>query len=210
VAADPYDENTAYVCLSGYRDDEYLPHIYKTTDLGQSWTAIAGNLPELPVNDIIIDPELEGALYAASDAGVFVSWDGGEEWGLLGAELPLVSVCDLTFHAGERMLVAATYGRSMYKVYLDDFVGIQNPQSQNQDLKIFPNPAIDFINIKNPFDATDAVRYQIYDMAGREVQNGSFDGDAFKLNISALKTGIYSLILDGKEGKAEGKFSVSR
>jgi hypothetical protein len=45
---------TAYVTLSGFRDDDPLAHVYRTTDFGTTWTPINSNLPEAPVNDLEI------------------------------------------------------------------------------------------------------------------------------------------------------------
>ena len=68
----------AYVAVSGYRYNDPLPHVFKTTDQGAFWESISSNLPDVPVNDIIIDPENEGWCYIATDIGVFVSFSDGE------------------------------------------------------------------------------------------------------------------------------------
>ncbi len=70
VVADHFDEQTAYVCISGYQWSEPMAHIYKTTDQGGSWTAVSGDLPDVPVNDLIIDPHIPNRLYAGTDVGV--------------------------------------------------------------------------------------------------------------------------------------------
>jgi len=206
VAADPNNESTAYVTISGYRVDEYLSHIFKTNDFGESWEDISGDLPEVPVNDIIIDPDVEGAFYIATDAGVFVSWNGGENWGMLGAELPLVPVCDLTFHDGERMIVAATYGRSMYKVYVDDFVSIDEKPTTGHQLIIFPNPAVEELTIENPFVESDNMEYEIFDFRGNVVLSGEISGKEITINIRDFNTGIYSISINNQVSAVSGKF----
>lgn len=206
VAADPHDEATAYVTLSGYRVDEYLPHVFKTTDFGQSWQPVSGDLPEVPVNDIIIDPEIEGALYAATDAGVFVSWNDGENWGMLGAELPLVPVCDLSFHSGERMLVAASYGRSMYKVSLDDFVSIESKSDSVVPLKIYPNPAQNEIRISNPFGENASISFQIFNISGEMVLEGVSSGREIKIDVHDMAPGSYTVLWINAGQRASGKF----
>ena len=115
IAADPVAENTAYVTFSGYRWDEYLPHIFRTTDKGQTWEDISGNLPEAPINDVIIDPLDNNQLYIATDVGVFITYNLGQTWEMEGSNLPNVPINDLTLHNDSRTLVAATFGRSMYK-----------------------------------------------------------------------------------------------
>ena len=192
VAADPFDEATAYVTFSGYRYDEYLPHIYRTTDFGQTWTDISGDLPEAPINDIIVDPTLDSALYIATDVGAFVSWNLGQNWGLMGEGLPNVPVCDLTFHDEYRMLIAATYGRSMYKIYLDGFVGVDAAPIAGTAFRVFPNPASDFISFEIGDQAT-FVNYSLNDITGNLVLSGPIDQTSKKgrVDISGLGSGIY-------------------
>lgn len=145
VAAHPTEELTAFVCLSGYRYNEYIPHILKTEDAGQNWLDISGNLPEAPVNDVIPDPDSLNTLYVATDLGVYVSRDGGADWKMLGHGLPLVPVCDLRLHNPTRKLVAATFGRSMYAydLYQDTIVtGVSKPVTMAPSLSVnpYPNP----------------------------------------------------------------------
>lgn len=128
IEADPFDENTAYITFSGYKWRDYQPHVLRTTNRGVTWQDISGNLPEAPVNDIIIDSSPQAqkensgskVYYAATDFGVFVTHDGGAKWEILGSGLPLISIMDLTWHAPSRTLVAATYGRSMYRITMPD------------------------------------------------------------------------------------------
>jgi photosystem II stability/assembly factor-like uncharacterized protein len=114
VAVDPSSASTAYVTLSGYRAGSYQPHVLVTRDGGLSWTDLSGNLPQAPVNDVIL---VGGTtLYAATDQGVFVSAGGDGAWQRLGTGLPLVPVDDIEYDPGHHRLVAATFGRSMYEL----------------------------------------------------------------------------------------------
>lgn len=113
VAVDPSDAGTAYVTLSGYRGGSYVPHVMVTRDGGASWTDLSGNLPQAPVNDVIIAGG--GTLYVATDQGVFTSSTAGV-WQRLGTGLPLVPVDDIEYDAARHRLVAATFGRSMYEL----------------------------------------------------------------------------------------------
>jgi photosystem II stability/assembly factor-like uncharacterized protein len=115
VAVDPYDAAVAYVTLSGYTDGSYLPHVFRTTNYGASWQDIQGNMPDAPINDIIIDPYDDSTLYIGTDFGVYYTEDLGQTWQVLGTGMPVVPVHDLAFHLGTRTLVAGTHGRSMYR-----------------------------------------------------------------------------------------------
>jgi photosystem II stability/assembly factor-like uncharacterized protein len=129
VAACPADALTAYVTFSGYRFDDYLPHVFKTTDGGQSWLDISGGLPEVPVNEIVIDPDSPANLYLANDVGVFASFNAGNTWNNISQGLPAIVVSDLCLHEPSQELYAATYGRSMYSLPLAQLPAPAQPLS---------------------------------------------------------------------------------
>jgi photosystem II stability/assembly factor-like uncharacterized protein len=117
VAIDPLDPAVAYATFSGYRSDEPLPHVYRTTNYGFTWTSISSNLPEGPVNVIVVDhlPGYPAMLFVGTDYGVYYSPDLGVAWGPVGAGLPNSAVDDLMLHNATRTLRAATHGRSIFE-----------------------------------------------------------------------------------------------
>ena len=116
VAVDPEDAAVAYVTLSGYEMTAITtPHIYRTTDYGTNWVDISSNLPDAPINDVIVDPFRTETLYVGTDVGVFRSNDIGGHWTSFGSGMPINVVTDLDYHPPTRMLVAGTYGRSIFK-----------------------------------------------------------------------------------------------
>jgi photosystem II stability/assembly factor-like uncharacterized protein len=123
VTGDPHDASVAYVTLSGYQLAEWIPHIFKTDDNGLTWTPIAGDLPDAPINDVIVDPVDAQTLYIATDFGVYISENLGTTWSPLGEGMPMQPVLDLDFNQPTRQIVAATHGRSMYRLYLECATG---------------------------------------------------------------------------------------
>jgi hypothetical protein len=113
VFASPHDAATAFVSKSGFRNDDFRPFLYRTTDSGQTWTSISGNLPASPINVVVQDQKNVSLLIVGNDLGVWVSISGGESWTRLKANLPTVAVHDLTVHPRENDLVVATYGRAI-------------------------------------------------------------------------------------------------
>src|SRR5215510_12892376 len=77
VLASPSNAATAYVSKSRLREDDFRPFLFKTTNYGATWTSIAGNLPNRSVNVVFEDYENPNLLFAGSDAGVYVSLNGG-------------------------------------------------------------------------------------------------------------------------------------
>jgi hypothetical protein len=130
--------NTAYVTFSGFGScagcGNTPGHVFKTTNAAQgvpaTWIDISGNLPDVPVNDIIVDhsdnPKFD-ALYIATDVGVFscpdpepTSGTPCTNWTVLGDGLPNSPVLSLAMRPQSRILRAGTHGRSMYEIQLTD------------------------------------------------------------------------------------------
>ncbi len=117
ITVDPIDPATAYATFSGFASStETLGHVFKTTSGGARWLDISGDLPNIPVADLVVDPDIPDTLYIATDAGVMVTTDGGASWSSLGAGLPRVVVHALVLHRPSRTLRAATHGRSMWDI----------------------------------------------------------------------------------------------
>ena len=114
VFASPHDAATAFVSKSGFRNDDFAPYLYRTTDFGKTWTSIDANLPRAPINVVVQDRKNRNLLVIGNDVGVFFSVDGGLAWTALKANLPTVAVHDLTIHPRENDLVIGTYGRALW------------------------------------------------------------------------------------------------
>jgi photosystem II stability/assembly factor-like uncharacterized protein len=201
VAVDPFNSMIAYVTLSGYRYDEYLPHVYRTTDAGTSWQDISSNLPDAPVNDIIVDPNIAGRIYVGTDVGVFFTDSLGVNWNYLGTALPNSPVTDLVLHNPTRTLIAATYGRSMYSIDLTLIVEAENEISPVEDFILYQN-------YPNPFNPSTTINYlipeisfvtlKVYDVLGNEVVTlvneektaGEYNVE-FRIDNLELSSGIY-------------------
>jgi photosystem II stability/assembly factor-like uncharacterized protein len=199
IATDATDQDKAFVCFSGYRWDSYQPHVFMTSDAGYSWADISSNLPEAPVNDIIADPSMDSTLYVATDFGVYVSWDYGQQWHMLGSELPNVPVVDLRLHSGERMLVAATYGRSMYTFDLDAIVSTSEVADNGMELKAYPNPFMEHLNIDFIASETSKISVALLDVKGNILlqyyENCRQGQNSIRMNTMELPSGIYFLRL---------------
>jgi photosystem II stability/assembly factor-like uncharacterized protein len=212
VTADVFEENAAYVSFSGYKVDELVPHIFKTTDYGQTWQDISGNLVDLPVNDILPDPQIPDRLYIGTDFGVYYTDDGGLVWQWMGDGHPICPVMDIELHDGERKLVSGTHGRSMYEFDLTQ-VGVDDedrpPIASYRLYQNYPNPFNASTTIS--FEARKAGRAKVcvYDVNGRlvtELFNGhvGVGKHTMVFNADNLASGIYFVSLK------VGNFSDSR
>jgi photosystem II stability/assembly factor-like uncharacterized protein len=114
VVASKWDKATVYVAQTGYRSDDFAPYLWKSTDYGKTWRSIAGNLPPEPINVIREDPHHSHILYVGTDLGVFVTFDGGQNWEPLHGSIPRTPVHDLAIQERDQELVAGTHARSVF------------------------------------------------------------------------------------------------
>jgi photosystem II stability/assembly factor-like uncharacterized protein len=136
VAASPSDPATAYISYTGFRNDDFRPFLYKTTDYGATWTSLAGGLAEGPVNVVREDPKNPNLLFVGTDFGVYVSIDGGKTWLKMKNDMPIQPVQDLKVHPREADLIVATHGRG---VYIADIKALEEltPDVLTKDVHLF-------------------------------------------------------------------------
>jgi hypothetical protein len=136
IEASPHDANTAYLAVDRHKLDDFKPYIFKTTDLGKSWSSIAGGIPEgAYVHAVREDPKRKGLLYGGTELGVFVSFDDGAHWQPLQLNLPVTPIHDLVVKDDD--LVVATHGRSFW--VLDDLTPLRqvNAASARADVILY-------------------------------------------------------------------------
>jgi centrosomal CEP192-like protein len=102
--------------FSGFAAGDNLGHVFSCSTASAVCSDISSNLPNMPVNDIVIDPAIATTLYVATDLGVFQSTNGGGSWSTFSNGLPNVAVLGLRMHAASRTLRAATHGRSAWDI----------------------------------------------------------------------------------------------
>lgn len=107
------EPRTAYIAVDGQRLDDFAPHVWRTHDGGATWAKITIGLPANQVVSVIrADPAKPGLLYAGTETGVFVSFDDGDQWQPLQANLPTAWARDLLIHGDD--LIVATQGRAIW------------------------------------------------------------------------------------------------
>ena len=125
VKADLFDESTMYVALDNHKEGDYRPYLYKSSDKGTSWTKITNGLGDKNlVWRIVQDHVNKDLLFAGTEFGVFVTFDGGNSWTELSGGIPTISFRDLAIQRRENDLVAASFGRGFY--ILDDYAALRN------------------------------------------------------------------------------------
>ncbi len=123
IAVDPTDNNHAIVAFSGFRVGDDTSHLYETTDGGTTWNSISGNLPNAPIESVVID-KTDNLIITATDLGVFYLHDPADlplaptSWHSLGTGLPQTPDMDLKIDGTGTSLFVGTFGRGIYSVPL--------------------------------------------------------------------------------------------
>lgn len=115
-----HDEGTVFSVFNNHKKGDFKPYLLKSTNKGESWVSIAGDLPERgSVYAIAEDHVNPNLLFAGTEFGVFFTINGGTNWIQLSAGIPTVAVRDIAIQQRENDLVLATFGRGFY--ILDDY-----------------------------------------------------------------------------------------
>lgn len=117
VAFSYEDPETIYATFGGWiRTNKVM----KSTDGGETWENFSEGLPDVPVNCIISRNDCDATLYAGTDIGVFQRKRIDSEWTPVGEGLPNVIVAELEIQTSNNKLFAATYGRGIWKISIED------------------------------------------------------------------------------------------
>ncbi|MEO0580596.1 MAG: PKD domain-containing protein [Bacteroidota bacterium] len=119
VKPSPLVAGRAFVSHSGYKWNEFIPHIHRTNDYGVTWKDISGDLPQQAVNDIYIYPGSDELIFVATDGGVYGTANGGDNWHRIGNNMPSIPVYDLEIDLVAKQLIAGTFARSIMTFPLD-------------------------------------------------------------------------------------------
>jgi photosystem II stability/assembly factor-like uncharacterized protein len=195
IEVSPHDPATVYVAFRRDLLGDPAPYVYRSNDYGRSWSlAVNGLRASEPVRVVREDPERRNLLFAGTETGVYVSFDGGARWQPFSGNLPVVPVTDLEVRHGD--LIASTEGRgfwilddlSVVRQHADSLWGSQPHLYQPRPAILWEGTAVAAARNAGrnpPFgallyfylparpDSTDSVRVEILDAAGRSVRSYS-------------------------------------
>jgi len=130
----PHDPATAYIATTRYRYNDHTPGLYKTTDYGETWTNISSGIPYGAYTRVVREDDVrKDLLFAGTELGVYVSYNGGSQWTPLQLNLPVTPINDLKVHRDN--IIVATSGRSFW--ILDDLEVIRQYSPSISELKLF-------------------------------------------------------------------------
>jgi photosystem II stability/assembly factor-like uncharacterized protein len=117
IEPSPFEAGTAYVAATRYKVDDYRPYLLVTRDFGATWQRLDATLPDNSFTRVIrTDPARQGLLYTGTETGIHVSFDDGQNWQSLNANLPVTPIFEILVKDSD--LIVGTHGRSIW--ILDD------------------------------------------------------------------------------------------
>lgn len=140
IEVSPHDPSTAYIATTRYKFNDFTPGLYKTTDYGKTWNNISNGIPQGAYTRVVREDDTrKGLLFAGTETGMYISWNGGASWQPFQLNLPVVPITDLKIHRGD--LLVATMGRAFW--ILDDLGLLRQNSGTDEAFKIYqPEDAV--------------------------------------------------------------------
>lgn len=224
VKTSPTDGDRFFVSFSGYKDGDNRPHLYQSDNLGDNWFSIAGNLPNVAINDIYVLPATgDSVIFAGTDGGVYATLDAGQQWERLGQNMPIIPIYDMTWNEVQNELIAGSYARGIFTYPIDTLLqedmstaifDLDEPVVANS-IKTYPNPATEQVHIEySNHEKGRAAEVVILDNSGRvmyqEKQEAKASQEAsrqqLELNVSNWSSGIYNVKIEIRHRILSGQF----
>jgi photosystem II stability/assembly factor-like uncharacterized protein len=195
------NSNTLYVTHSGYRSDDNMAHIHRSTDNGTTWESIAGNLPSFAINDVLSFSKNDSILAVATDGGVYITTDAGTSWSRVGRNMPVFPVFDLAYDSINYKIVAGTFARSMMSYDVSSLFK-KNPDPSgltekrvSMGLKIFPNPTVDELTISLPKIQNGYERFAVVNAKGQRLHAMDSPQETNRVQVSGWDDGMYFVLI---------------
>lgn len=151
IEVSPHDKATTYIATTRYKFNDHAPGLYKTTDYGATWTKISNGLPGNAFTRVVREDEArKDLLFAGTELGLFLSWNGGRDWSPFQLNLPVSPITDLRIHKGN--LIAATSGRSFW--ILDDLSVLRQHKKETPAFALYRPDSAYLVNGSSELDET--------------------------------------------------------
>jgi len=223
VVTHPADSNTMYIVRSGLSENN---KIYNTTDLGNTWTNISGDLPNLPCWDLFVHPYIIEAdtaihLFVGTDIGVYASTNDGINWQYISEDIPFMPVMDFDYvtYGNIGKLRVGTNGRSAYETEWILTTDIESDETKNPVLtssfslaQNYPNPFNPLTMIRYSLPEKSNITLKIFNPLGKEIElliDETKEAGTYEIvwNAEGLPSGIYFYKLQAvPTGRQAGSF----
>ena len=216
VLASPDSESHVFVSQTGYRNNDSTAHLYFSTNYGNTWTNIAGNLPSFAINDIWVQPgSHDSNIVVANDGGVYATHDQGVLWERVGNNMPIIPVYDLDYNEGTHRIIAGTFARSIQTMPIDSiFKPVKPPfaegvtdNSKVISCTVYPNPSSDYFTIQST--NTTALSAIIVDMHGSVIRKYNYIAPQQHFSCKDMTAGYYIVSIVTTKGRVNKQLVIT-
>ena len=205
IHASPNSAASVYVTHSGYKENEFIPHVHRSDNNGTTWIDVSGDLPQLAVNDIYILPDHnDSVLFVATDGGVYATISSGNHWERLGIGMPVCAVYEVEYDTLNHKLLAGTFARSLMSYNVDSMLYVA-PKDTTIDTtyihevtamiyNVYPNPASSYIKVilKNTNDQSVV---SILNSEGKILNTVPVKNYESEIDVSEYVEGVYYITI---------------
>ncbi len=171
--------------------------VFYSSDQGKNWVSRTKGLPENSMRSEMISSG-DMIFIGVERYGVYFSSDKGENWkqinkGLLNLYVHTFAIMDGYIFVGTYSHILGKSGDAIYKAKISDLITDIEDNEKKSEIKLFPNPAADYIeiqgikqsNIKNDSDI------RIYNYLGELVIRYKVTSFSGRIDVSFLPVGVY-------------------
>ena len=139
-----FDKNIVYATFDNHMYGDMKTYCCKSSDMGKTWkllnTVVLNGGYAHKIKEDLLNRDL---LFLGAEMGLFVTFDGGDNWVQMNAKIPPVAVRDIQIHSKTNDLVLATHGRGV--LIVDDISPLRQltpevVESEVAILKTRPTP----------------------------------------------------------------------
>src|SRR6185436_19097466 len=151
IEVSPHDRGTVYIATTRYKFNDHAPGLYKSTDYGNTWTRITNGIPANAFTRVVREDDVrKDLLFAGTELGLFISWNGGKDWSPFQLNLPITPITDLRIHKGN--LIAATSGRAYW--ILDDLTVLRQYKKNSTPFAVYKPDNTFIVNGSSELDGS--------------------------------------------------------
>ncbi|MCF6212622.1 MAG: T9SS type A sorting domain-containing protein [Flavobacteriaceae bacterium] len=193
------NENEIIVTFHNYG----VTNIWFTTDGGTNWTSKEGDLPDLPVKAVMMNPLNNDEVIVGTDLGVWRTESfktASPTWVQSQNGMQNSKVTSFDYRTADNTVLASTYGRGLFTgTFSSGVLAVNNFEKEKKSILVYPTVSDGKFTV-TPKLAIGKTNVSIFDVRGRQVYKvvRNFNqGTSSNINVS-LKAGIYILKLEAE------------
>ncbi len=131
IQPSPHDVEAAFITVDDHRRGDMGTYAFRVSDFGDDWDRINDDTVKGYAQSVRQDVVDEDLIFLGTEFGLWVSFNGGDDWTKWTEGVPTVSVRDMAIQQRESDLVLGTHGRAIYVI--DDYSALRGLDADDFD-----------------------------------------------------------------------------